>query len=177
MKKTLLITLFFLSLLPAGAQGYGPAFDGVSLRGDAMAVSGAFRTRGWTLVEAADHVVVLRGSWKEFRDVALTILEDDAGRRVTCVTVLVPVAGDWALMTQAWEDVVAADAKAWGPPERVRTRLLVAGAVADEEKPLLVQSGRCEWAAEWNIPGGGAVTALTFLPFSYYVSTKITLLQ
>ena len=178
--RRIAITLFLIAMtlflpLVSTAQGRSPSFDGVPLRGDAMVVSGALRAKGWSLVEAADHVVVLKGSWKGFQDVKVTVLESDDGAAVASLTALVPVSADWPTMTAAWEDVVDAGVKAWGPAERIRTRILVTGDFSDEEKPMLVQDGRCEWKATWTLNHGEAVTDLAFLPFSYYVRTVITI--
>lgn len=176
MKRYFLLLIFIFPLLLAQeASAQKVHFDGVAIRGDAMSFVGKLREKGWTASEARDHVVVLTGTWNGYDNVTLTVLEDEDGKRVTDLGVLVSCQADWVNITTTWQSVVDLLSADWGRPNQTVTRFNARGAMDEATKLILIQRGKCDWKAFWELRNAEVVTSVAFVQYGYYVLTTISL--
>lgn len=163
-------------LLPAAlsAQDSRPSFDGVVIRGSAKTFVKKLCQKGWTATDPENHVYVLTGTWDGHGDVTLTVLEDERSKKVTDIGVIIPCSPAWDDISATWRDVVDTFSETWGPPSLTQTQFHGGGTGDDTKKLVLIQTGKCDWRARWDLRDGSAVTSVAFIAFQFCILTTIS---
>ncbi len=172
----LLAAVMAALLLPAAlpAQDSHPAFDGVAVHGSAKAFVKKLCRKGWSTAEPENHVYVLTGTWDGHENVTLTVIEDERSRKVTDLGVIIPCAPAWDDVAATWRSVVDTFSGLWGPPSLMQTQFHGGGTGDDTKKLVLIQTGKCDWRARWDLRGGSAVTSVAFIAFQFCILTTIS---
>lgn len=165
-----------MMLLPdaASAADRYLRFDGVPMKGDAMAFVNRLRRKGWTAIEAGDHVVTMKGTWIDLEGVTAVIVEDAGGKALTDVGALVPCQVSWVDMQATWMYIVETLSRSWGEPGQMERRFRGTAPAGDPQKLLAVQEGRCDWHADWTLDGGTATVKMVFLGSQFQVMVTMS---
>lgn len=180
MKKSCYLIVLLAALLalplPDCAAQSRLRFDGVGVRGNMMSVVNRFRARGWTVTDAGDHAVNLSGSWSGMDSVTVTVIEDDRGKGVTDLGVMVPCDCNWEDIGWRWESVKRLVSETWGPPVKIRETFDGPEyKMTDADRLVYVKDGRCRYSAEWEARGGVVTATLSFVPYRYCILLRFSI--